>query len=128
MIIIDTNKCKQCGEESLYKTEGVFARGGYGPDLLPGLASIWSIRNGAKFQVVACSNCGLTQFYADEKTRTKLATSEKWKNGISKDELYTVLLAMEIFGCGYNESFLKTYKPWLDMIEELNIHQFYTLE
>jgi len=69
-------KCGQCGEESLYKMDAVPARGVEGPDLLPGLGGFWM---GAKFQVVVCSHCGLTQFYADEKARSRLATSGKWE-------------------------------------------------
>ena len=69
-------KCRQCGRDSLYQREGVSARGGYGPDLLPGLSVFWS---GATFQVVVCSNCGLTQLYADADARSQLAASDEWK-------------------------------------------------
>jgi predicted nucleic-acid-binding Zn-ribbon protein len=70
-----TRKCSSCGSEDLHRTQGVNARGGYGPDLLPGLGGFWS---GAKIEVVVCANCGLTQLYADEKARTQLASSNKW--------------------------------------------------
>jgi ribosomal protein L37E len=76
--VLDMNRCRQCDKQSLYKTEGVLASGGYGPDLLPGIASSWGFRGRPKFQVVVCSECGLTQFHADEQTRTKLSTSDKW--------------------------------------------------
>jgi predicted nucleic-acid-binding Zn-ribbon protein len=67
-------KCPHCGSTSLYQAQAN-AKGGYGPDLLPGLGGFWL---GAKFRVVLCSECGATQFFADEKSRAKLAQSNKW--------------------------------------------------
>jgi predicted nucleic-acid-binding Zn-ribbon protein len=68
-------KCPHCDSTSLYESQAN-ARGGYGPDLLPGLSAIWQ---SATFRVVVCSECGATQFFADEKARAKLAESSKWR-------------------------------------------------
>jgi predicted nucleic-acid-binding Zn-ribbon protein len=70
------SKCSNCGGENLYRTEGVSARGGYGPNLLPGLGAFWS---GARFDVTVCADCGLTQFHADERTRATLPFSRRWR-------------------------------------------------
>jgi predicted nucleic-acid-binding Zn-ribbon protein len=67
--------CPHCQSKSLYEANAN-ARGGYGPDLLPGLGEIF---HSATFRVVVCSECGATQFFADEKSRAKLAESSKWK-------------------------------------------------
>ena len=67
--------CNQCGKESLYETDEVQARG-EGINLLPSRGGFWA---GAGMRVVVCSNCGLTQFYADGKARSRLATSDKWR-------------------------------------------------
>jgi predicted nucleic-acid-binding Zn-ribbon protein len=69
-------KCSHCGEENVYKTEGVSSRGGYGPDLLPALHGFF---RSAKFDVIVCANCGLTQFFADETARTRVLSSTRWR-------------------------------------------------
>ena len=68
--------CPQCNSPSLYAAE-TNVRGGHGPDLLPGLGGFFQ---GVKFLVVVCSECGATQFFADEKSRAKLAQSEEWQH------------------------------------------------
>jgi len=67
--------CPHCNSTSLYEAMAN-ARGGYGPDFLPGLGEFF---HSATFRVVVCSECGATQFFADEKSRGKLAESSKWK-------------------------------------------------
>ncbi len=67
--------CPGCGGSSLYQNRDVESRGGYGPDLLPGLGGF--VRS-AKFVVVVCSTCGLTRFYAQLEAREKLGDSKKW--------------------------------------------------
>jgi hypothetical protein len=67
--------CPHCDSKPLYEANAL-ARGGYGPDLLPGLGEFF---HSAAFRVVVCSECGATQFVADEKSRAKLAESSKWK-------------------------------------------------
>jgi predicted nucleic-acid-binding Zn-ribbon protein len=67
--------CPHCGSTSLYEVQASAGGGPYGPNLLPGLGFFhigW-------FRVVVCSECGVTQFFADEKSRAKLAQSDKWK-------------------------------------------------
>jgi predicted nucleic-acid-binding Zn-ribbon protein len=68
--------CQHCGSTSLYESEATNAQGGYGFDLLPGLSGFFQ---GAKFRVMVCSKCGAIQLFADEKSRAKLAQSDKWK-------------------------------------------------
>ena len=65
-----TEICPHCESTSLYEAK-VSARGYLGPDLLPGLGG--GIGQSAKFRVVVCSECGATQFFADEKSRSRLA-------------------------------------------------------
>jgi predicted nucleic-acid-binding Zn-ribbon protein len=67
--------CPVCGNESLYETTTVAGRG-QAPDLLPGLHGFFS---SARLHVVACSECGAVQFFADEKARAKLPGNKKWK-------------------------------------------------
>ena len=67
--------CPHCNSTSLYEAKAA-ARGAYGPNLLPGLSGF--LRN-ATFRVVVCSQCGATQFFADEKSRAKLAQSSNWR-------------------------------------------------
>ena len=68
-------KCPHCNSTSLYESEATSAKGGYGPNLLPGLGFF----HNPAFRVVVCSECGATQFFADKLTRAKLAQSSKWK-------------------------------------------------
>jgi len=68
-------KCPHCDGTSLFEAQAC-ARGGQGPDLLPGLGGFWQ---GGMFRVVVCSECGATQFFADEKSRGELAHNGKWK-------------------------------------------------
>ncbi|MCL4275536.1 MAG: hypothetical protein QY328_11830 [Anaerolineales bacterium] len=56
-------KCPECGNDEIYaKTVG--ARGGYGPDLLPGVGGFWA---GGKFEIYVCGKCGYSQFYVPQK-------------------------------------------------------------
>ena len=67
--------CPECGQKNLFATTAN-SGGGYGPILLPGLGSLFSM---AKFDIVACADCGLTRFFAATEARDKLAASEKWQ-------------------------------------------------
>ena len=69
--------CPHCGGSNVYVTKyEVSARGGYGPDLMPGLGYLLG---SAKMYVVVCEDCGNTQFFATEDARKKLARSKKWR-------------------------------------------------
>jgi len=69
-----SEKCPHCGSTSLYEAQAN-ARG-QGLDLLPGLGGFWK---SGMFRVVVCSECGATQFFADEKSRAELSQNGKWK-------------------------------------------------
>ncbi len=69
--------CPECGSNNVYRyKEYVAASGGYGPDLLPKLASSWL--SAAKFLPVVCIDCGYVRFFAAKEVRYKLADSEHW--------------------------------------------------
>ena len=69
-----TSECPDCGGRNLYETK-VSAGGGYSPNYLPGLGSVWG---SAKFRVVLCRDCGLTRWFAPEEARRKVSDSKKW--------------------------------------------------
>jgi hypothetical protein len=70
-----SDKCPECGGHQLYETQ-TGARGGYGPNLLPGLGRFLT---GAKMNVVLCETCGLFRLYADGRGLEKLQSSPKWR-------------------------------------------------
>ena len=63
--------CPECGQRNLYSTVT-----SSGPVLLRGLGG--SLRF-PKFEIVVCSDCGLTRFFASEAARNKLTTAGNWK-------------------------------------------------
>lgn len=68
--------CPNCGGKELFRSaKGVSGGGGYAPNYLPGLGTTFT---SAKFDVVVCSNCGLTRFFAQPETRARLVESSKW--------------------------------------------------
>ena len=70
--------CPECNSNKVYRfKKDVDANGGYGPELLPNLNSSWL--STAKFLPVVCGDCGLVSFYASEKSRDILASSEHWQ-------------------------------------------------
>ena len=74
--MIAISACPNCGGKQLYKSaKGVSGGGGYAPNCLPGLGSVFI---SAKFDVVICSDCGLIRFFAQPESRAKLARSSKW--------------------------------------------------
>jgi predicted nucleic-acid-binding Zn-ribbon protein len=68
--------CPDCGGTNLYASREISARGGYGPDLLPG-ASLW-LRS-AKMKTVVCKDCGLIRFYAVEDTLGRIHRDTGWE-------------------------------------------------
>ena len=69
--------CRHCGSNEIYKSKlEVSAGGGHAPNLLPGLGKWYAA---AKFRLVVCRDCGLTQFFASEEARAKLPESERWE-------------------------------------------------
>ena len=69
--------CPNCQSRNQYKTKKPAAsRGGYGPDLLPGIGR-WF--RGGSFDVVVCRDCGLTRFFVQDEDREDLDDSSKWE-------------------------------------------------
>jgi hypothetical protein len=66
--------CPNCGGNNLYTTS-VVAGGGYAPYYLPGLGGF--LRH-ARFDLVACADCGLIRFFAEPEATAKIAASDKW--------------------------------------------------
>ena len=66
--------CPNCSSGALY-ARTVDAGGGYGPYLLAGLGGFLSF---AQFQVVVCSDCGLTRLFAGEEATAKLPHAGDW--------------------------------------------------
>lgn len=60
--------CSGCGSNGLH-TRRVSSAGAYGPSLLRGLGGFL---NNARFDVVVCARCGLTQFFAEPSARNQL--------------------------------------------------------
>lgn len=68
--------CPECGSSDLHKPEKpVSSGGGYAPDLLPGLSSVFK---SGKLDVVLCGNCGLIRLYARREALERLRSSKKW--------------------------------------------------
>ncbi len=69
--------CPNCDSTRLYKHKKPISAGGeYAPDYLEGLGKFLSA---AKFEVVVCSDCGLTRYFASRAALEKLRTSDKWQ-------------------------------------------------
>ncbi len=69
--------CPNCESSRQYRTvKPVSAGGGYAPNYLPGLGSMWSAE---KFDLVACGDCGLIRYFARDAARAKLSESSKWE-------------------------------------------------
>lgn len=64
--------CPECGQCNLFRTEAS-SGGGYAPNYLPGLGGFIG---SAKFEIVVCADCGLTRFFATQKSRSKLAVAK----------------------------------------------------
>lgn len=60
----------------LYRAEGISAGGGYAPNYLPGLGTLFKA---AKFDVVVCRTCGLARWFAQPEARQVIGNSKKWK-------------------------------------------------
>ena len=67
-------ECPECGSTDLYSRR-VGSAGGHGPALLAGLGGFLSF---PKFDVIVCSDCGLTRFYADPDARKRARNHARW--------------------------------------------------
>ena len=71
------SECPECGGRDLFETnEPTSVRGSNGPDLLPGLGSLF---HPAKVRVLLCGTCGLVRFYAETEARRKAREAKKWR-------------------------------------------------
>lgn len=73
-----TNKapsCRNCGSNDWYSHE-VYAKGAYGPDLLP-VGSIFGRFSNPKFRIHVCGSCGLVEWFVPEEFLARV--KEKWR-------------------------------------------------
>jgi len=68
--------CPECRGDNLYTHGGISARGGYGPDLLPGASGIFA---SAKMRSVVCRDCGLVRFYAGNEALARITPENGWR-------------------------------------------------
>ncbi len=69
--------CPNCGGGNLYQSrKTVGGGGGYAPNYLPGLGSLFQA---GRFRMVICRDCGLTRFFAERNATDRLADSSKWE-------------------------------------------------
>jgi len=68
--------CPECHGDNLYAHGGVNARGGYGPDLLPGASGVFA---SAKMRSVVCRDCGLVRFYAGNEALARITPENGWR-------------------------------------------------
>ena len=71
-----SSNCPECGQGNLYSSRPVSAGGGYAPNYLPDLGTLFA---SAKLTVVVCRDCGLTRFFASKPALEKLRESGKWR-------------------------------------------------
>jgi predicted nucleic-acid-binding Zn-ribbon protein len=70
--------CPECNSRNVYQySRPVWATGGYGPNLLPGMGSLFMAR--AKFVPVMCADCGLVRYFATSEARDHVRKSSAWK-------------------------------------------------
>ncbi|CAM4113526.1 helix-turn-helix transcriptional regulator [Shewanella denitrificans] len=69
--------CSECKSNRVYQYKKHMEFGGFGGELLPGLApSMFSL---AKFLPVVCFDCGHIRFFASKEARDKLEASDNWE-------------------------------------------------
>jgi len=73
--------CPNCQGANLYHTvKPVHGGGGHAPNYLPGLGSFF---RRPRFDVVVCSDCGLTRFFVPQEFLGSLQDSSKWEVVVS---------------------------------------------
>lgn len=68
--------CPECDGTHLYVHGDISAKGGYGPDLLPGTSGIFI---SAKMKAVVCKDCGLIRYYASQEALAKVTNDHGWQ-------------------------------------------------
>lgn len=71
----DPRTCPDCGSSDLHSHGGIPARGGYGPDLLPGLSRMFT---SARMRAVVCRQCGLVRFYVAGEDLKRVNRENGW--------------------------------------------------
>ncbi|MBL4671961.1 MAG: helix-turn-helix transcriptional regulator [Arenicella sp.] len=73
---VQMKPCSECKSDRIYQYKKHTEIGGFGGELLPGLASgMFSL---AKFLPVICLDCGHIRFFASKEARDKLEGSDDW--------------------------------------------------
>lgn len=68
--------CPECNGSNLFSHGGISARGGYGPDLLPGASGVFQ---SAKMRAVVCKDCGFVRWFATQETLPKIGADTGWQ-------------------------------------------------
>lgn len=71
-----TQQCPECDGIEFYSRE-VSAKGGYGPDLLPGAGPI--LFGGPKFRLCICARCGYVKWFVPERYLDDIKTRGKFE-------------------------------------------------
>ena len=71
-----SKQCPECESTHLHVHGDISARGGYGPDLLPGTSGVFT---NAKMKAIVCKDCGLVRFFAQRDTLAKLSSDKGWQ-------------------------------------------------
>lgn len=74
--MIDRKRCPECDSTDLHVHGDVAAKGGYGPDLLPGASGIFVY---AKMRAIVCRGCGLIRLYASQDALRKIDGDHGWQ-------------------------------------------------
>ncbi|UCD51673.1 MAG: hypothetical protein JSW27_03395 [Phycisphaerales bacterium] len=69
-----SQQCPECDGVEFYSRE-VSAKGGYGPDLLPGTGWFFS----AKFRLCICARCGYVKWFVPERFLDDIKTRGKFQ-------------------------------------------------
>ena len=68
--------CPDCGSTQLLTHGDLAARGGYGPDLLPGAGTLFTP---PKLRAVVCRDCGLLRYFVQRETLERMTTENGWR-------------------------------------------------
>jgi len=75
--VLQMKPCSECKSDQVYQYKATMEFGGFGGELLPGLApGLFSL---AKFLPIVCADCGHIRSFASKEARGKLKSSNDWK-------------------------------------------------
>ena len=72
-----TQQCPECDGIEFYSRE-VSAKGGYGPDLLPGIGWCW-FPTKARFRLCICARCGYVKWFVPQRFLDDIKTQGKFQ-------------------------------------------------